>query len=189
MDDPVAQKLLDTFKHTVSYDMYGMLVGNPEKPASPAQGVDPWGATYATDDEIIFAKHVQEKWLTPAEETHLNEWMKKTTWLERAAGKALDASERAAMLVNLGNALVTESWLNKVPVGKATAGVGDKGAGISADADGFGVYPKESKAGAPEPQLARIASRQMLMGVLVSIPVALVSSVSAWGTPLTLTTT
>ena len=142
MDDPVAQKLLDTFKHTVSYDMYGMLVGNPEKPASPAQGVDPWGATYATDDEIIFAKYVQEKWLTPAEETHLNEWMKKTTWLERAAGKALDASERAAMLVNLGNALVTESWLNKVPVGKATAGVGDKGAGISADADGFGVYPK-----------------------------------------------
>lgn len=95
------------------------------------------------------------------------------------------------------------SWLNKVPVGKATAGVGDKGAGISADADGFGVYPKAPstvetpkteqyfrvEGGAPEPQLARIASRQMLMGVLVSIPVALVSSVSAWGTPLTLTTT
>ncbi len=146
MDDPVAQQLLDVFKHSVSYDMRGMLVGDPSNIASPAQGVDPWGATYVTDDQVIMAKYIKEKWLTPVEQDNLDAWNKELLWMDRAAGRTLSFEEKAAKLTDIGNAILTESWLNKVNVssvgGKGVNKGVNTGDGISEDAVSFGGYPK-----------------------------------------------
>lgn len=42
MDDPVAQQLLSFFRNAVSYDMVGLLTGDPSKVAIPSQGLDTW---------------------------------------------------------------------------------------------------------------------------------------------------
>ncbi|BBP78743.1 hypothetical protein PHLH7_48470 [Pseudomonas sp. Ost2] len=143
MDDPVAQELISFYRNKVSYDMVGMLTGNPGLIAQPAQGYDPWGNTYVTDDQIITAKYIKEGWLTPAESANLKEWENKTSWLDDAAGRKLSVAERAAMISNMGNTLLTEGWGTKVT---ASIGKGGKtGNGVSEDADGFGVNPGPGK--------------------------------------------
>ncbi|MGY2170243.1 Hint domain-containing protein [Pseudomonas gingeri] len=143
MDDPVAQELLSFYRNKVSYDMVGMLVGNTGLIAQPAQGYDPWGNTYVTDDQIITTKYIKEGWLTPAESANLKEWENKTSWLDDAAGRKLSVAERAAMISNMGNTLLTEGWDTKVT---ASIGKGGKtGNGVSEDADGFGVNPGPGK--------------------------------------------
>nr|WP_256261902.1 DUF637 domain-containing protein [Pseudomonas gingeri] len=143
MDDPVAQELISFYRNKVSYDMVGMLTGNPGLIAQPAQGYDPWGNTYVTDDQIITAKYIKEGWLTPAESANLKEWENKTSWLDDAAGRKLSVAERAAMISNMGNTLLTEGWGTKVT---ASIGKGGKtGNGVSEDADGFGVNPAPGK--------------------------------------------
>ncbi|PJK33006.1 hemagglutinin [Pseudomonas sp. S10E 269] len=136
MDDPVAQELVSFYRNKVSYDMTGMLVGNPGLIAQPAQGYDPWGNIYVTDDQIITAKYIKEGWLTPAESANLKEWENKTSWLDDAAGRKLSVVERAAMISNMGNTLLTEGWGTKVVAGVGKGG--KPGNGVSTDADGFG---------------------------------------------------
>ncbi|UZE21568.1 filamentous hemagglutinin N-terminal domain-containing protein [Pseudomonas sp. B21-056] len=143
MDDPVAQELLSFYRNKVSYDMVGMLVGNPGLIAQPAQGYDPWGNTYVTDDQIITAKYIKEGWLTPAESANLKEWENKTSWLDDAAGRKLSVAERAAMISNMGNTLLTEGWGTKVVAGVGKGG--KTGNGVSTDADGLGVNPGAGK--------------------------------------------
>ncbi|WP_082341942.1 two-partner secretion domain-containing protein [Pseudomonas thivervalensis] len=143
MDDPVAQELLSFYRNKVSYDMVGMLVGNPGLIAQPAQGYDPWGNTYVTDDQIITAKYIKEGWLTPAESANLKEWENKTSWLDDAAGRKLSVAERAAMISNMGNTLLTEGWGTKVIAGVGKGG--KPGNGVSTDADGFGNSPTVTK--------------------------------------------
>ncbi|WP_339450219.1 hypothetical protein [Pseudomonas sp. EA_5y_Pfl2_R50] len=43
MDTPVAKDLLNFLRRNVSYDMVGLLNGNPWSIAVPSQGVDGWG--------------------------------------------------------------------------------------------------------------------------------------------------
>ncbi|BDB19883.1 hypothetical protein cym2001_32480 [Pseudomonas sp. CYM-20-01] len=136
MDDPVAQELVSFYRNKVSYDMTGMLVGNPGLIAQPAQGYDPWGNIYVTDDQIITAKYIKEGWLTPAESANLKEWENKTSWLDDAAGRKLSVVERAAMISNMGNTLLTEGWGTKVVAGVGKGG--KPGNGVSTDADGVG---------------------------------------------------
>ncbi|WP_082460416.1 polymorphic toxin type 24 domain-containing protein, partial [Pseudomonas mediterranea] len=143
MDDPVAQELLSFYRNKISYDMVGMLVGNPGLIAQPAQGYDPWGNTYVTDDQIITAKYIKEGWLTPAESVNLKEWENKTSWLDDAAGRKLSVAERAAMISNMGNTLLTEGWGTKVVAGVGKGG--KTGNGVSTDADGFGNSPAVTK--------------------------------------------
>ncbi|WP_084794879.1 hypothetical protein [Pseudomonas orientalis] len=107
---------------------------------SPPQGFDKWGATYVTDEQMVKAKYIQEGWLTPDEAAHLDEWVKDTSWMERAAGRELSVSERARKLTEMGEMLLTNGWGNRAPKpGISTGKVEGKGPGISADADGFGL--------------------------------------------------
>jgi filamentous hemagglutinin len=143
MDDPVAQELLSFYRNKVSYDMTGMLVGNPGLIAQPAQGYDPWGNIYVTDDQIITAKYIKEGWLTPAESANLKEWENKTSWLDEAAGRKLSVAERAAMISNMGITLLTEGWGTKVVAGVGKGG--KPGNGVTKDADGVGNSPIVTK--------------------------------------------
>ncbi|WP_455883465.1 two-partner secretion domain-containing protein [Pseudomonas putida] len=143
MDDPVAQELLAFYRTKVSYDMPGMLVGNPGLIAQQAQGYDLWGNTYVTDDQIITAKYIKEGWLTPAESANLKEWENKTSWLDDAAGRTLSVAERAAMISNMGTMLLTEGWGTKVVAGVGKGG--KTGNGVSKDADNFGMNPGPGK--------------------------------------------
>ncbi|WP_448651370.1 two-partner secretion domain-containing protein [Pseudomonas fluorescens] len=146
MDDPVAQELVSFYRNKVSYDMTGMLVGNPGLIAQPAQGYDPWGNIYVSDNEIITAKYIKEGWLTPAESANLKEWENKTSWLDDAAGRKLSLAERAAMISNMGALLLTEGWGTKVVAGIGKGGKpGKPGNGVSKDADGFGENPGTGK--------------------------------------------
>jgi filamentous hemagglutinin len=61
MDDPVAQQLLSFFRNAVSYDMVGLLTGDPSKVAIPSQGLDTRGSTYVTDDQIILAQNISRE--------------------------------------------------------------------------------------------------------------------------------
>lgn len=101
MDDPVAKDLLDLFKRSVSYDMAGLLTGDPSKLATPSQGVDPWGATFVTDDQLIFAKYIKEGWLIDAEMDQLEVWDSQTDWIDRAVGRKLTLQEKASSLLEL----------------------------------------------------------------------------------------
>lgn len=88
---------------------------------------------------MVKAKYIQEGWLTPDEAAHLDEWVKDTSWMERAAGRELSVSERARKLTEMGEMLLTNGWGNRAPKPSISTGkVEGKGPGISADADGFG---------------------------------------------------
>ncbi|WP_256585020.1 MULTISPECIES: DUF637 domain-containing protein [unclassified Pseudomonas] len=141
MDDPVAKDLLNLFKTSIAYDMYGLMVGDPSKVAIPSQGMDAWGGTFVTDDQLAFAKYIQEGWLTTAEQAHLDTWTKETSWMDNAAGRVLSVSEKAGMLLNLGNTMLTEGW-GKAANGNSLGNGVKKGDGISKDADGFGEGAK-----------------------------------------------
>lgn len=52
MDDPVAQQLLGQFRNSISYDMYGLLTGDPAQVAIPSQGIDHWGGIFISDDQL-----------------------------------------------------------------------------------------------------------------------------------------
>jgi filamentous hemagglutinin len=104
MDDPVAQELLGQFKHSISYDMYGLLVGDPTRIAIPSQGIEKWGATFVTDDQLIVAKYLKESWLTPEEQAGLDVWDEETSWIDRAAGKKLTPVQKASTLLQLTSA-------------------------------------------------------------------------------------
>lgn len=134
MDDPVAQELVAWYRERVSYDMVGLLTGDPSKIAMPAQGYDPWGAKYVTDDQIILALNIQQNTLTPAQQAYLDSWNKETGWMDRAVGRVLTVAEKAEMLVSLGNAMLTEGW------GKASSG--NSASGNEVIQGGTGAGPK-----------------------------------------------
>ncbi|MGY2262201.1 toxin C-terminal domain-containing protein [Pseudomonas sp. SDO55104_S430] len=104
MDDPVARELLDLFKHTISYDMYGLLAGDPSHVAIPSQGLDKWGGLFVTDDQLATAKYIKEGWLTPKQQAQLDTWNSQTEWMDRAAGRKLTAQEKASNLLELTSA-------------------------------------------------------------------------------------
>ncbi|WP_236713991.1 hypothetical protein, partial [Pseudomonas sp. ICMP 10191] len=63
LTEPVAKDLLNFLKRSVSYDMAGLLTGNPGAIAVPSQGVDGWGALFVSDKQMAYAKNVKEGWL------------------------------------------------------------------------------------------------------------------------------
>ncbi|RMQ41704.1 Filamentous hemagglutinin, intein-containing protein, partial [Pseudomonas cichorii] len=121
LDEPVAKDLLDFLRRNVSYDMAGLLTGNPGSIAVPSQGVDGWGALFTSDKQMAYAKNFQEGWLTPSELAGIDQWVKDTSWLDVRFGKQLDLQERAALITEIqmsgGMAL-----LARTPVGTSLGG-------------------------------------------------------------------
>ncbi|MEQ4192334.1 DUF637 domain-containing protein, partial [Pseudomonas syringae] len=102
LTEPVAKDLLNFLKHSVSYDMAGLLTGNPGAIAVPSQGVDGWGALFVSDKQMAYAKNVKEGWLTPEETAGLDQWVKDTSWLDAQKGRSItDVKERATLLTDL----------------------------------------------------------------------------------------
>ncbi|MCU7241399.1 DUF637 domain-containing protein, partial [Pseudomonas peradeniyensis] len=104
LDTPVAKELQAFFKNSIAYDMTGLLIGDPSKIAIPSQGVDSWGATFFTDEQLLFAKYIKEGWLTPDEAARTDQWAKQTEWLDKAAGRKLSIKEKASMISELSAA-------------------------------------------------------------------------------------
>ena len=121
LEAPVAKDLMDFLRRNISYDMAGLLTGNPGVIAVPSQGVDGWGALFTSDKQIAFAKNLKEGWLTPSELAGVDQWAKETSWLDQQAGRQLSLEERATMLtelkITLGMAI-----LGKSPVGAGSGG-------------------------------------------------------------------
>ncbi|PBP95240.1 hypothetical protein CCL17_24055 [Pseudomonas congelans] len=101
LTEPVAKDLLNFLKRSVSYDMAGLLTGNPGAVAVPSQGVDGWGALFVSDKQMAYAKNVKEGWLTPEETAGLDQWVKDTSWLDAQKGRQLDIKERATLITEL----------------------------------------------------------------------------------------
>ena len=115
LDAPVAKDLMDFLRRNVSYDMAGLLTGNPGAVAVPSQGVDGWGALFTSDKQMAFAKSLKEGWLTPDEWAGVDQWVKETSWLDQQAGRQLSLFERAGLLTELKTTLSMEI-LGKSPV-------------------------------------------------------------------------
>lgn len=81
--------------------MVGLLTGDPSKIAVPSQGVDNWGSTFVTDDQVILALKIAEGSLTPEENGNLKTWDEQTSWMDRAAGRKLSLQEKASLLTEL----------------------------------------------------------------------------------------
>lgn len=120
LEAPVAKELMDFLRRNVSYDMAGLLTGNPGAVAVPSQGFDGWGALFTSDKQMAFAKNLKEGWLTPSEQAGVDQWVKETSWLDQQAGRQLSLMERAGLLTELKTTLSMEI-LGKSPV---VAGVG-----------------------------------------------------------------
>lgn len=101
LDTPVARDLLDFLRRNVSYDMAGLLTGNPGSIAVPSQGVDGWGALFTSDKQMAFGKNLAEGWLTPSEMASVDQWVKDTSWLDQQAGQSLTLHERATLMTEL----------------------------------------------------------------------------------------
>ncbi|CAI8788119.1 filamentous hemagglutinin [Pseudomonas sp. IT-93MI4] len=101
MDTPVAKDLLNFLRRNVSYDMVGLLNGNPWSIAVPSQGVDGWGALFTSDKQMAFAKNLAEGWLTPDEMALADQWAKDTSWLDQQAGQPLTLQQRATLMTEL----------------------------------------------------------------------------------------
>jgi filamentous hemagglutinin len=101
MDTPVAKDLLNFLRRNVSYDMVGLLNGNPGSIAVPSQGVDGWGALFTSDKQMAFAKNLAEGWLTPSEMALADQWATETSWLDQQAGQPLSLHERATLMTEL----------------------------------------------------------------------------------------
>lgn len=142
MDDPSAKELISFFRNSISYDMVGLLTGDPSKVAIPSQGKDRWGSVFVTDDQIILAANIKQGTLSSEQQAYLDTWSKQTSWMDQAAGRALTISEKADLLISLGNTMLTEGW------GKISSGNGaGKPTMISQDSPGFGsVLADASKA-------------------------------------------
>lgn len=141
MDDPVAKKLVEFFQRSVSYDMVGLLTGDLSKVATPSQGLDRWGSTYVTDDQVMFAKKIELGVLTPEEQAAQQKWHNDTDWMERAVGHELSDPERAEMLVNLGTTALTENWGR----GANGAGAETTGKGSKTPSQDGPAYPRMPK--------------------------------------------
>ncbi|QAY92217.1 filamentous hemagglutinin N-terminal domain-containing protein [Pseudomonas sp. ACM7] len=132
LETPVAKDLMDFLRRNISYDMAGLLTGNPGLIAVPSQGVDPWGAMFTSDKQMAFAKYVKEGWLTPDETAGIDQWVKDTSWLDVQAGKQLSLQDRANMMTGLTSAAAMAL------IGRNPAGAGGVGAkGVSSVADDF----------------------------------------------------
>jgi len=115
LEAPVAKDLMDFLRRNVSYDMAGLLTGNPGAVAVPSQGVDGWGALFTSDKQMAFAKNLKEGWLTPGEWAGVDQWVKETSWLDQQVGRQLSLFERAGLLTELKTTLSMEI-LGKSPV-------------------------------------------------------------------------
>ncbi|EJM15810.1 hemagluttinin repeat protein, partial [Pseudomonas sp. GM18] len=128
LEAPAAKDLMDFLRRNISYDMAGLLTGNPGLIAVPSQGVDGWGALFTSDKQMAFAKNLKEGWLTPSELAGVDQWVKETSWLDQQAGRQLSLGERATLLtelkITLGMAI-----LGKSPVGAASSGAKGVGSG------------------------------------------------------------
>jgi len=122
LEAPVAKDLMDFLRRNISYDMAGLLTGNPGVIAVPSQGVDGWGALFTSDKQIAFAKNLKEGWLTPSELAGVDQWAKETSWLDQQAGRQLSLEERATMLTEL------KITLGMAILGKSPIGAGGGGA-------------------------------------------------------------
>ncbi|MDT9677338.1 hypothetical protein F6R97_22630 [Pseudomonas sp. JV414] len=105
LEAPVAKDLMDFLRRNISYDMAGLLTGNPGAIAVPSQGVDGWGALFTSDKQMAFAKNLKEGWLTPAELAGVDQWVKETSWMDQAAGQPLSLNERATLMTELQTAV------------------------------------------------------------------------------------
>ncbi|MBK5543765.1 filamentous hemagglutinin N-terminal domain-containing protein [Pseudomonas sp. TH04] len=101
MDDPVAQELLKLLRQT-TYDVPGLLQGNPGEPMSLSPNPSGWGDMFAMDKQVAFAKSLKEGWLTPQEAADLDRWNASTTWVDRMYGHKLEPGEKANILTGLG---------------------------------------------------------------------------------------
>ncbi|MHC8310457.1 two-partner secretion domain-containing protein [Pseudomonas sp. GT1P32] len=121
LDTPVAKDLMDFLRRNISYDMPGLLTGNPGLIAVPSEGVDPWGAMFTSDKQMAFAKYVKEGWLTPDERAGIDQWVKDTSWLDQQAGRQLSLQDRANMMTGLTSAAAM-ALIGRNPAGAGAAG-------------------------------------------------------------------
>lgn len=139
LETPVAKDLMDFLRRNISYDMAGLLTGNPGLIAVPSQGVDPWGAMFTSDKQMAFAKYVKEGWLTPDETAGIDQWVKDTSWLDVQAGKQLSLQDRANMMTGLTSAAAM-ALIGRNPAGaggvgaKETAAISSEAASVNAQA-------------------------------------------------------
>ncbi|KPY46885.1 Filamentous hemagglutinin, intein-containing [Pseudomonas syringae pv. ribicola] len=98
LTEPVAKDLLDFLRRNVSYDMAGLLNGNPGSVSVPSQGVDGWGALFTSDKQMAYAKNLKEGWLTPDEMAGLDQWVKETSWVDVQLRRKPDVQERATFI-------------------------------------------------------------------------------------------
>ncbi len=120
LTEPVAKDLLDFLRRNVSYDMAGLLNGNPGSVSVPSQGVDGWGALFTSDKQMAYAKNLKEGWLTPDEMAGLDQWVKETSWVDVQLRRKPDVQERATFITEFQMAAAM-ALLGKGP--------GPKGAG------------------------------------------------------------
>ncbi|MGY2261934.1 hemagglutinin repeat-containing protein, partial [Pseudomonas sp. SDO55104_S430] len=132
LESPVAKDLMDFLRRTVSYDMAGLLNGNPGVIAVPSQGVDGWGALFTSDKQMAFAKNLKEGWLTASELAGVDQWVKETSWLDQQAGKQLSLQERATLMIEI------QTTLGMAILGRNPAGSGTIGAKGIHQVPGFG---------------------------------------------------
>ncbi|WP_185019930.1 DUF637 domain-containing protein, partial [Pseudomonas brassicacearum] len=135
LNTPTGKDLINFLKHSVSYDMPGLLTGNPGAIAVPSQGVDGWGALFTSDKQMAYAKNLAEGWLTPSELAGVDQWVKETSWLDVRFGRQLSLQERATLLTEL-QMTAGMAILGKSPVG---AGVNGSNAAGSSGGKGGGA--------------------------------------------------
>ncbi|WP_261737331.1 toxin C-terminal domain-containing protein, partial [Pseudomonas iridis] len=121
LEAPVAKDLMAFLRQHVSYDMAGLLTGNPGSIAVPSQGVDGWGALFTSDKQMAFAKNLKEGWLTQSELAGVDQWVKETSWLNPQSGQQLSLEERATLLTELKFTLGM-AILGKSPISAGSGG-------------------------------------------------------------------
>ncbi|WP_371919105.1 HNH/endonuclease VII fold putative polymorphic toxin [Pseudomonas sp. 2822-15] len=169
MDDPVAQELLKLLRQT-TYDVPGLLQGNPGEPTSLSPNPSGWGDMFAMDKQVAYAKSLKEGWLTPQEAADLDRWNASTTWVDRMYGHKLEPGEKAAILTELGTAGAAALMSGRGSIGAAgpkgtipenmsPIGAGRSGAfneakrqsGIPTSQQPSRVLPNVDKRGNPQP--------------------------------------
>lgn len=135
MSDPVSQELLSVLRQT-TYDVPGLLNGNPDAVTWPTPNPDGWGDTFALDKQLAFAKNLREGWLTPEEAADLDRWNASTSWVDQAAGKQLDPKQKAYILTELGSTAAMALLGGRGAVGGPVYKT-NKEAKIAAEAMGF----------------------------------------------------
>ena len=124
MDDPVAQELQKLLRQT-TYDVPGLLQGNPSEPMSRSPNPSGWGDMFAMDKQVAFAKNLKEGWLTTQESADLDRWNASTSWVDRMYGYKLEPGEKAEILTGMGVAGAMALMAGRAGVGSSNP----KGAG------------------------------------------------------------